>query len=287
MAKPESVLVTGASGFIGGHLASELERRGYALRTHSSTDGDIADGALEFEGVGHVFHLAGLSFVPDSWNRTREYYRVNLLGTINVLEFCRRSDASLTMISTYVYGQPERLPIDEEHPVRAISPYSHTKILAEEATRYYAEQFRVRASIVRSFNTYGFGQSVQFLIPKLLAQALDRSRDEIIVADSRPRRDYLYISDLVEMLIATMERHAYGTYNAGSGRSVSIDEILTVLWSLGLKPKPLRSEHQPRAEEVFDVVADIGKAKRELGWAPRIGLREGLAAMLESMRPKS
>jgi nucleoside-diphosphate-sugar epimerase len=281
--KRDSVLITGASGFIGRHLVPELHRRGFEVVAHSSAEGDIANSDLSYENVSHVFHLAGLSFVPDSWIHTRDYYRTNLLGTINILEFCRRTGASLTLMSTYVYGQPERLPIDENHPVHAFNPYSHTKILAEETARYYGNQFGIQTAIIRSFNSYGFGQSDRFLIPKLLTQALDPDRAEITIADARPRRDYIYISDLIALLVLTMERRATGTYNAGSGVSTSIAEILDHLWSIGVPRKPLISENKPRTEEVLDIVADISKARRELGWTPRVQMREGLAAILDCL----
>jgi nucleoside-diphosphate-sugar epimerase len=279
----EPVLVTGATGFIGNHLVNVLRRLGYRVVTHSGFDGDIAECELPFSGVKHVFHLAGLSFVPDSWDRPLDYYRTNLLGTVNVLEFCRVKGASLTFMSSYVYGQPLHLPIDENHPVRPLNPYSHTKLLAEEAVLYYGAQFGVRAATIRSFNTYGSGQAPQFLIPRILAQVLDPACGEIVVADTRPRRDFLYVPDLVALLIATMERHASGIFNSGSGESVSIAEILDIIWSLGLRRKPLRSENRPRVGDVLDVVADISKARRELEWAPRVSLRDGLAEMLREM----
>jgi nucleoside-diphosphate-sugar epimerase len=280
----ENVFVTGATGFIGRHLVHALKDRGYQVRGYGSADGDIASCALSFADVRHVFHLAALSFVPDSWDRPGDYYRANLLGTINVLEGCRSGRVPLTFVSSYVYGHPIALPIDESHPVRAINPYSHSKILAEDTINYYSRQFGIRAAIVRSFNTYGAGQHAKFLIPGLMAQALDPAGGEIVVADDRPRRDFLYVADLVDLLIASMEQNAQGIYNAGSGISSSIPDIVAILRSLGLADKPLRSQGKPRAEEVLDVVADISKARRELGWTPRTSLRDGLAKMLESVR---
>src|ERR1039458_4815735 len=113
-------LVTGATGFLGRHLVAALESQGHAVRRHSSTDGDIADCPLPTEGVSHVFHLAGESYVPESWRNPQAFYRTNVMGTVNVLEHCRRNQAALTLISSYVYGEPQRLPIAEDHPLAEI-----------------------------------------------------------------------------------------------------------------------------------------------------------------------
>jgi nucleoside-diphosphate-sugar epimerase len=138
------------------------------LYSHSFQDGNIATCPLEFGSVRHVFHLAGKAFVPESWQAPHGFYEVNVLGTANVLDFCRRQSASVTLISSYVYGKPLRLPIDEDHPLEPFNPYSHTKILAEEIGRYYAAQFGVPVFIVRPFNVYGPGQDRRFLIPTLI-----------------------------------------------------------------------------------------------------------------------
>jgi nucleoside-diphosphate-sugar epimerase len=277
----DAILVTGAKGFIGSYLVEVLKSAGCVVYTHTLEAGDIARCALDFDGVGHVFHLAGKTFVPDSWNLTHRFYEVNLLGTVNVLEFCRRSHASLTFVSSYVYGKPDSLPISEDHPLRPLNPYSHSKILAEEVVGYYRSQFGVAATIVRPFNIYGPGQEHRFLVPTLIRQALDPNAAEIVVTDLRPRRDYIHIRDLISLLVATSRRQEPGTYNAGSGYSVSIEDLIAAITSLTGKPKPIRSLAQARPAEVLDVVADISKAKSELHWTPSVTLQEGLRDTIE------
>ena len=183
----KTVLVSGASGFIGRPLTQKLERAGYSVVRHSEASGDIASCHLP-DGAKHVFHLAARTFVPDSWSAPIPFYATNVLGTVNVAEFCRRHGASLTMMSSYVYGRPQFLPISEEHPVEAFNPYSHSKLLAEEVCRYYARQFGLRVTIIRPFNIYGPGQNGNFLVPTLLRQVLDSGAQEISIADDRPRR---------------------------------------------------------------------------------------------------
>src|SRR5579863_1870753 len=154
----KEVLVTGATGFIGRPLSDALERAGCEVIRHSVANGDIANCALPDSSAKHVYHLAARTFVPDSWSDPRSFYATNVLGTVNVTEYCRRHNASLTMVSSYVYGKPQVLPISEEHPVAAFNPYGHTKLLAEEVCRHYAQQFGIHVTVIRPFNVYGPGQ---------------------------------------------------------------------------------------------------------------------------------
>jgi nucleoside-diphosphate-sugar epimerase len=278
------ILVTGATGFIGTHLVPALEDAGLRVLAHSQRLGDIATHPLDFDDVRHVFHLAARTFVPDSWKAPSGYYEVNVLGTINMLEFCRRTGASLTFLSSYVYGSPCSLPIAETHPLQAFNPYSHTKILAEEAVGFYATAFGVRAAVVRPFNVYGPGQSRQFLIPEIIRQLLDPQIESTTVSDLRPSRDYLYISDLVSLLVKTLDAGAGGVYNAGSGQSRSVRWIIDTVSEIAGISKPIRSTEQPRTNEVLDVVADIARADRELQWRPTISMHAGLALTIAWMR---
>jgi nucleoside-diphosphate-sugar epimerase len=281
----KTVLVTGASGFIGRPLSEGLEQAGCAVIRHSSADGDIAScplpGALNGNPVTHVYHLAARTFVPDSVTDPRPFYATNVLGTVNVAEFCRRQGASLTMLSSYVYGRPQSVSVTEEHPVAAHNPYSHTKLLAEDVCRYYARHFGIQVTIVRPFNIYGPGQAESFLIPTLLRQALDPDVREITVADDRPKRDYLFLDDLLDLLLLTMQPHGFDTVNAGSGRSFSPREVADMIQRIAGLEKPVVSRKEVRADEVLDTVADIGKAKRIFGWEPRVSLAEGLGRMIE------
>lgn len=277
------ILVTGAGGFVGRHLVKALRARGDLVREFSSRDGDIASTHLDFPDVRTVFHLAGRTFVPESWRAPRPFFETNLLGALNVLEFCRSQQASLVLMSSYVYGKPRSLPIAEDHPLQPFNPYALSKILAEETAAFYRDSRGVAVTIVRPFNLYGPGQADMFLIPMLIRQALDPARGYYEVADDGPRRDHLYIGDLIGLLLACAEERS-GVYNAGSGRSASIAELVAAINGVLGICKELRSRGERRPDEVMDVIADIGHAENILGWKPKVDLNEGLAATITAMR---
>jgi nucleoside-diphosphate-sugar epimerase len=278
------ILVTGATGFLGRRLVAALESRGFTVRRHSSADGDIASCMLPMDGVGRVFHLAGKSYVPDSWQDPRGFYQTNVMGAVNVLEHCRRHQAALTLVSSYVYGPPQHLPIAENHPLAAYNPYAHTKLLAEDAARFYEKYFGLPLVIVRPFNLYGPGQRSSFLIPSIVRQMMDPSVDVVRVQDLRPKRDYLYVDDAINMLLATLRPDNHGLFNMGSGRSISVAEVIELVSNAAGIRKPVVSADVQRPEEIMDVVADISRATAELGWRPSTSMPDGIAAVVAAER---
>jgi nucleoside-diphosphate-sugar epimerase len=131
-------------------------------------------------------------------------------------------------------------------------------------------------TIVRPFNIYGPGQDRRFLIPSILTQAVDPGQAAIVVADLRPRRDYLFISDLIDLLTRTAFRREGGIFNAGSGSSWGVGDVVALVNGLLPKPKPVHIEGLVRPNEVNDVIADISRARHEFGWMPRVTLRDGV-----------
>ena len=275
--------ITGASGFIGNALIARLRRDGYEVEGLSSEDGDIAainlDIRLENFQPDHVIHLAGRTFIPDSWKNPLEFYRVNVLGTVNVADYCRRRQIDMIYVSAYVYGKPASLPISEDSAAKPNNPYAHSKFLGEEICRQYAAIYGLPMAILRPFNVYGPGQSSPFLIPEIVFQALHNDRIEV---DSLlPRRDYIYIDDLTEAIsLLLCAPKAGATYNIGSGESVSVQDIIdAILLQIG-SDKSVYSRNIERANEVIDVVADISRFCLEFEWRPKFTLSAGIEAVL-------
>lgn len=279
----ETILITGASGFVGRHLALALEARGHKIVPLTHGRADAAAPITAPDGVTCVVHLAARTFVPKSWEESADFYRVNVQGTIQTLEFCRRAKARMIFTSTYVYGQPNSLPIPEDHPRTAMSPFHHSKILAEDACLFYASQFGIPTAIVRPFNIYGPGQVEPWLIPSLMRQMLAPG-DSVSMADTRPSRDYIYVDDVVRMIVEIAERKAGGIYNAGSGVSTSMADLLDSMARAAGVSKQVVSRNEPRPNEIFDLRADITKARRDLHWSPQVSLDEGLRAVREAMQ---
>lgn len=284
----DRILVTGASGFIGSHLVPALRTAGHSVIEGRRDHGDVADQRVwqGFPDVEVVVHLAAKSFVPDSWKDPVAFTRTNLLGAIAALDYCRMRRARLVYLSSYMYGTPERLPIPETAPLVAWNPYALSKKLAEEACEFYANSFNVAVTILRPFNVYGPGQSEAFLIPWIVKQAVTSS--EICVKDTDPKRDYLYVEDLVEAIVRSIpRREGLGIFNIGSGVSHSVAEVIETIQDVWGTRLPVQSEGQRRKNEIMDTVADASRAREVLGWTPRFSLRQGLEHMHRSTEARS
>ncbi len=284
------ILVTGASGFIGRALVSGLKARGRDVVPVDSADGDIASretlAKFAQQDIAHVFHLAGKTFVPDSWDNPQAFCRTNVQGTVNVLEFCRKKRIPMTYVSAYVYGHPDSLPIGENSAIRPSNPYALTKRLAEEACEFYASAYDLPVSTIRPFNVYGIGQAENFLIPAIISQALDDG-GKIVVKDLAPKRDYVYLEDLVTALLATLDKpDGHRVYNIGSGVSLSVQEVIDAIQDIADTQKEVVCDNAIRANELMDVVADITKAGKELGWRPETSFCAGIENIIRSEREK-
>lgn len=271
------ILVTGSRGFLGHKLIQALPE--LDMTPFDIMDGDAATFNFSVFNAQHIVHLAARTSVEESWNIPADYYRTNILGTLNVLEHCRSSGASMTYVSTYIYGKPQYLPIDEQHPVSPHSAYNHSKYMAEDICRFYAENFGVPVTVLRLFNLYGPGQGDTFIIPTIVKQALESERIELM--DLLPKRDYIYIDDAVEALRLSTQCKGYNLYNVGSGCSVSVAELCEIVQECTGTNKLVISKGEARKNEVMDVVADFSKINRELAWEPRVPLREGIMRVVD------
>jgi nucleoside-diphosphate-sugar epimerase len=279
----DKVLVTGASGFIGRHLVARLDQLGKQVVCVSRQHGlDISRDNLPLEGVGHVFHLAARTGVPDAWRSPLDYLSTNALGTARILEQCR-GHCSVTFVSGYVYGNSGGVPISETDPVDVQNPYALSKILAEQICDFYVRSYKVPVVTLRPFNIYGPWQSTSFLIPFILAQVLDPYQPEVQVNDLEPSRDYLYVSDVVEAIIMSARAPGGALFNVGSGMAYSVEQLIQRACSAAGIDKPYRSLGEKRRNEIGTTCADISRLRETVGWRPKVSIDAGLRLVIESM----
>ncbi len=279
-----TVAVTGSSGFIGRHLTSMLaEKPEIKVIPIDQTLGlDLTDAAV-LEQIGSfdvLIHLAGLLSVSESFSRPADFYRTNFLLTLNALELCRRNKARLVYISTYVYGMPDYLPTDENHPVRSYNPYTQSKIMGEQLCRAYHQDFNVPCMIVRPFNIYGPGQSSALLIGSILAQ-IKSGTGTVRLHAPHPRRDYVYVDDLCSALLMAARYQAsdWEILNVASGVSYSVEEIANFLLSL-LPDQNLRIVYDNAdscSTGLSEVRGSYAKINSLLNWSPVTDIRTGLS----------
>jgi NAD dependent epimerase/dehydratase len=313
----KKILITGADGFIGSHLTEELIRRGHDVRAfvlynsfnswgwldHSEPDikknleiftGDVRDphGVRQaMKGCDVVFHLAALVSIPYSYHSPDTYVDTNIKGTLNIVQAARELDISkvLHTSTSEVYGTARYVPITEEHPLQGQSPYSATKIGADQIAMSFYHAFKTPVSIVRPFNTYGPRQSARAIIPTVITQIATGSR-KIKLGALHPTRDFNYIKDTVNGFIAIAESdQTIGeVINIGSNYEISIGDsikLIAELMDVEIAPESDPQRIRPENSEVERLWADNAKAKKLTGWEPAYrqleGFRRGLKETID------
>lgn len=275
------VIVTGAAGFIGKALCNRLMAEGREVLALSRADGDISERRTwdSLPAAKVVVHLAASSYVPDSWKLPAQFLAANAVGTQQALDWCSRSGACMVYSSAYVYGKPDCLPICESDPVRPNNPYSLSKYIGEQCCEFSAHYQGVDATVLRLFNVFGHGQREEFLFPTLIRQL---KSSQIQVKDLAPRRDYVYLPDVVDAFVRALDAPSgFLRINIGSGQSYSVAEIVSTLQAVAGTNLPVVSEAEPRPQEIADVRADISLADKLLGWRPSFELAAGIQDILK------
>ncbi|MGC9516197.1 MAG: NAD-dependent epimerase/dehydratase family protein [Methanomicrobiales archaeon] len=282
--KNKRILVTGHDGFIGDYLLPELEEDNEIV-TLAENGGFIDIRNWEkiqaLEEVDVIYHLAAVTFVPYSFDHPRETYEVNVAGTLNILELARQFGVEkLVTMSSYVYGRPEYLPIDEDHPLKPNNPYTHSKLVMEKLCQGYSSDFDLNCIILRPFNIYGPGQGDNFLIPSIIKQL---PSGKIELQDPEPKRDFVYVEDVIRAMLkagAYNPRDNIDIFNVGYGKSFSVEEIADKIVELYGKEVQVAYTGQSRKNEVMDTVADITHIQDKMGWKPLTSLDDGLTIIL-------
>lgn len=303
----KKILVTGADGFIGSHLTELLVRRGCDVRAFvmynsfnswgwldcSPLDirnnlevfaGDIRDPYGVKQAVKDcdvIFHLAALIAIPYSYHSPETYVDTNIKGTLNVLQAARELAVEKVVhtSTSEVYGTARFVPITEDHPLQGQSPYSASKIGADQMALSFYTSFATPVAVIRPFNTYGPRQSARAVIPTIITQ-IAKGKRQIKLGSLTPTRDFNYVQDTVNGFIAMAESdHSVGqVVNIGSNYEISIGEtaqLITEVMGANIDIFTDEQRLRPEKSEVERLWADNSKAKQLLGWQPLYGGREG------------
>ena len=281
------VLIAGHTGFVGRRLTRLLDLRGdvewQGASRSTGVDLTSPDALDSIKPVDVIVNLAGRVGAGDSWTSPAEYFRANLMSTLNVMEHARRTGARVIQVSSYVYGIPQYQPIDERHPVSGVNPYADSKLGSEAICRQYAEAFSIPVTILRPFNLFGPGQIRTFLVPLVISQAL--SGGPVRVHSLAPRRDYLWIDDLADAIARVVVRHFSGSslFNLGSGRSHSTSEVIDAVFA-STGPCAVLSDDTPRANELSECICDNSLFREAYDWKPEVSLEQGIATLVTELR---
>lgn len=310
------VLVTGADGFIGSHLAEELVKQGYEVKAfvyYNSFNswgwldmlpemimahievfqGDIRDphGVKEaMKGCDAVFHLAALIAIPFSYHSPDAYVETNIKGTLNVLQAARELEIQRVLVTSTseVYGTARYVPIDEMHPYQGQSPYSATKIGADRLAESFFRSFGLPVTIVRPFNTYGPRQSARAVIPTIITQLLS-GKEEIQLGSLSPTRDFNYVKDTVYgfIRIYNSDKTIGEEINIATQQEISIGELAReLIVQINPNARIICDEQRlrPKNSEVNRLLGSNKKIRELTGWKPQYTFQQGIAETIEFLR---
>lgn len=307
----KKVLVTGAGGFIGSHLAERLTELGYSVRAfvrYNSNNnwgwleqsscfkdmeiysGDIRDYdsvRKAMKGCQEVYHLAALIGIPYSYDSPLAYIKTNIEGTYNILENARLGNFENVVITSTseTYGTARFVPISEDHPLVGQSPYSASKIAADQLSLSYWLSFQLPVKIVRPFNTYGPRQSSRAIIPTVISQILS-GKNKLILGNLSPTRDLTFVKDTVEGFIEIAKTSILTgvVTNIGSSFEISVKDLaikIARLLNIEIDFQTASERRRPENSEVERLFCDNNKIITNTKWRPQYSLEQGLLQTID------
>ena len=307
----KKVLITGGTGFIGSHLAEYLINKKFKvtvfdrynpnynlgnlqnsqhkdkikfifgdIRDYDSTNRAIKDNDI-------IIHLAALIGIPYSYFSPLAYVKTNIEGTYNVLESVKSNKKKKVIITSTseVYGTAEYTPIDEKHPLNPQSPYSASKIAADNLALSYYYSFKTPVTLIRPFNTFGPRQSERAIIPSIINQILRSKDNSISLGNLYPRREFNFVEDVCEGYYKALNKNNFGeTINIGNGYDISIKELVKLISQImdrKIKIKQISNRKRLINSEIDLLKSDFSKAKNILNWKPSHPGRTGLIRALK------
>jgi nucleoside-diphosphate-sugar epimerase len=283
------ILVTGANGFIGKHLCKRLTEDGFIIADGKSRSyqrpldvTDLGQLASACRNVDTVIHLAGRTSIERSLRDPYKTYYINYIGALNLLEASRLTDVKrLINVSTFVYGQPHDIPINEKHRINPHSPYTKSKLLAEMICQYYSCDFDIDVVTLRPFQIYGWGARPDSFIPSVIQQIVRKG--EVFLNGKNVRRDFLFVDDFVDLIVAILNDFpsGYNVYNVGFGKSHALEKIAKILANQMNKRIKINYEESYPSPSGTNMQADITRVSEAFRWKPRVTIEEGLKYILE------
>ena len=305
--RQRKALVTGGAGFIGSHVVDGLVGAGFHVAVVDNLAVGRRENVNQSASFHHVdlcspeladvfreerpevvFHLAAQASVIHSVEHPAEDAQTNILGSLNLLEQCRRFRVERVIYSSTggaLYGEPEHLPCAESHPVRPLSPYGASKYAVESYLHYYESTIGLKYSVLRYGNVYGPRQDPngEAGVVAIFTSRMLEGRPVVIYGDGHQERDFVYVGDVVAANIRALQLTQNDTYNVGTGNGTSVNAVFQRLAQLTHYGKSPNYE-PPRPGEVYKVYLDVRKVQEEIGWVPSVNLEDGLALTVQHFR---
>ena len=291
------ILITGGTGFIGknlvektlaeGHEVNVLDRETKKSQNNESRiiKGDIrkkTDLEKAIKDIEVIYHLAAKTNVMESFKDPISHNEINIGGTLNVLNTIANKRIKLVYPSTAaIYGNPMTNPIKESHPINPLSPYGISKLTGELYCDIYRSKFGVNCEIFRLFNVYGIKTETdgKDVITRFISK-VNKNEAPIIYGDGNQTRDFIHVNDVIDVFIKSMNIKEGNTYNLGSGKSISLNDLANILMK-EKKMKGIKPEYKETREgEIIASVADISKLKKNYGWSPTTNIEDGIKSII-------
>jgi UDP-glucose 4-epimerase len=283
------ILVTGDSGFIGTNLINQLKPEFTFITSNKNKEKRVdildRDRLTSVETTDAIIHLASKTSITNSVTDPYDTYNTNIVGTLNILEFAKeRKIDRIINISTYVYGNPVYLPIDENHPIAPHTPYNKSKLIAENLCKYYSEDYGISIVTLRPFYIYGPSSKDHSFVPSIIRQ-INKS-GKVILSQENTKRDFLYVSDFINLISSILHNFpkGYTMYNVGFGKSYSLENIVKIIGKILEKEISIEYNNSLRPYDITEMYADIKRLKKLYGWSPHVNIEEGLRTVLNIHR---